>query len=109
MAEQNRPRTRYNLIFVGDDIWHTDQVATWIPFLERLKASYPAFDYVRISNRFVADAIAQADDKMQKLELVLYESSGKILWQETGDWTPEKAESLDHVLIGLTELFDDFY
>lgn len=38
----------------------------------------------------------------------LVEHSGKIMWQSRGPWTPEKAESLDDLLLGSTPLIEDF-
>lgn len=109
MALCKGKKLTYHLIFVGDEIWHRDQYETWLPFIDRLKNAYPAFDYSKISDRFVSNEIYEAQDKMKRLEVFLLSSDGEVVWSVTGDWSPIKAESLDDQLIALTELFDDFY
>ena len=109
MTNRKDNKLRYNLVFIGDDIWHKDQYETWLPFVNRLVNSYPAFTYSKISDQFSESHLVKIQDKMKRLEVILHSSDGAIIWRETGDCTAAKAESLDGVLMNITELFDDFY
>ena len=44
----------------------------------------------------------------RQIVTLLVAHSGKILWQNRGPWTPEKADSLDDLLLGSTPLIEDF-
>ncbi len=116
---------KMNLIFSWRNYLAQRQFETWRPFADRLQVAYPTFRYFQLPitpsldqlNRYgfdlnagrpplFLDRASLKREQQQHLSIWLVTPNGKIMWSESGMWTPFKAESLDNLLAAYLQLID---
>ena len=126
----------YNLIFIHHEPWQFIQSETWRPFIDRLEDEFPQFFCYSLfltgngylsppqtvfferdleptqtllpteSVKLIRQTLGFDDER--EIDVMLIELNGIVVWRDVGNWSHNKAESLDDYLLSKLTLQDGF-